>query len=258
MPQENVDRPVGQWRQRSSVLVAGRGDTTVLLAFDKERFYSLAGTAALVWRMLADGDSAPNIAKRLAAQHNMMANVDDVEADVNRLLDDFETRGLGGRAGLSDPRPVSQRVANTHRPARKARSTKPSTMACVIRLLLVTGALRILGLRRTLRLTFWLTEAVGPSLAHNSMAHDIAEQVELARVLTPLKPQCLEKSVVLLWFLRECGLEAHLRIGVLAQPFAAHAWVECNGAIIAEDPEQLTRYCVFPPIDSELLQTCLR
>jgi hypothetical protein len=61
------------------------------------------------------------------------------------------------------------------------------------------------------------------------------------------RPTCLEKSLALWWLLRQAGVASSVRIGarVIGGKFAAHAWVECNGAVLNEPGEEHRHYATF-------------
>ncbi len=75
----------------------------------------------------------------------------------------------------------------------------------------------------------------------------VARVVAVAAARVPFRVSCLHRSVVLWRLLSaeriECELELGARTG--AGPFEAHAWVECHGVAIGEDPRQLGRYRRF-------------
>jgi hypothetical protein len=72
------------------------------------------------------------------------------------------------------------------------------------------------------------------------------------------RPTCLVESLALWWLLRREGCAAELRIGVgkLAGRFEAHAWVECNGAVLNDADEVHRHYAGFDSsFDAELAQS---
>lgn len=60
-------------------------------------------------------------------------------------------------------------------------------------------------------------------------------------------PSCLAKSLTLWWLLKRQGIAAALRIGIQKEneKFAAHAWVERNGAALNEPEEHHRHYAAF-------------
>lgn len=76
---------------------------------------------------------------------------------------------------------------------------------------------------------------LGPE-ARLRRARAIAWAVGVAAGRLPVRCTCLHRATALWRLLRAEGIACDLRLGVnaAAAPFAAHAWVECDGAPIAE------------------------
>jgi hypothetical protein len=76
-------------------------------------------------------------------------------------------------------------------------------------------------------------------------------QVAAKRGLWPAN--CLQRSVVLWWFLARRGLASDLRIGVRRRPDAPsasrsmdfHAWVELDGVVLNDGPDVRERFATF-------------
>lgn len=51
----------------------------------------------------------------------------------------------------------------------------------------------------------------------------------------PKQALCLQRSVVLTWILRSCGVKGEMVIGVHKMPFYGHAWVELEGKVLNDD-----------------------
>jgi hypothetical protein len=68
-------------------------------------------------------------------------------------------------------------------------------------------------------------------------------------------PSCLAKSLTLWWLLRWQGIAADLRIGIQKEndKFAAHAWVEQDGAALNEPEEHHRHYAAFDAAFSSIL-----
>lgn len=60
--------------------------------------------------------------------------------------------------------------------------------------------------------------------------------VDRACVCYPKKALCLQRSAVTTCILRSRGIAARMVVGVRPMPFAAHAWVEVEGAVINDWP----------------------
>ncbi len=83
------------------------------------------------------------------------------------------------------------------------------------------------GLKRTLdRLAMRKQLALaGPEMRPNAI-HTLARSFHATRRLVPLNAVCLRDSIALLSFLFRRNITASLVIGVKAQPFSAHCWVQ--------------------------------
>ena len=95
------------------------------------------------------------------------------------------------------------------------------------------ASLRLLGLKRTLRITALDERSPVPARLSDPMSKtviaDVTSAADRAERYAP-GGSCLSKSVVLAWLLRRQGVPAEIRIGVrTAGEFEAHAWVEANG-----------------------------
>jgi hypothetical protein len=122
----------------------------------------------------------------------------------------------------------------------------PSTVRCFVLLLAIRAALRVLGFGRTHR--FVLRHARGgPAAAIGCLAavNATAERVAMAAAFVPGRALCLEQSLALYLLLRRRGIQAALRLGVQAYPFAAHAWVEHSGEPVHEAAERLKSFSVM-------------
>ena len=60
----------------------------------------------------------------------------------------------------------------------------------------------------------------------------------------PFAHNCMHRSLALQRMLARRGTNAQLRIGLGAKPrlFPGHAWLECGGTVINDDPEMIARY----------------
>jgi hypothetical protein len=84
-------------------------------------------------------------------------------------------------------------------------------------------------------------------------AQRLAWVVEVAARRGPWPANCLQRSVVLWWFLRRHGLTGDLRIGVRRRPGSPsgsrsldfHAWVEHEGVVLNDVPDVRARFATF-------------
>jgi hypothetical protein len=123
----------------------------------------------------------------------------------------------------------------------------PSTGRCFLLLLAIRAALRVLGFGRTHRIVLRLARG-GAAAATGCLptVNATAERVSMAAAFIPGRALCLEQSLALYLLLRRRGIQAALRLGVQAYPFAAHAWVEHAGEPVKEAAEFLQRFAVLP------------
>ncbi|OKH32260.1 hypothetical protein NIES2119_26650 [[Phormidium ambiguum] IAM M-71] len=78
-------------------------------------------------------------------------------------------------------------------------------------------------------------------------AKAIAKIVEIASRYGLYKPNCLQKSLLLWWFLQRRGLASELRIGVRKKEtlLEAHAWVEYQGWILNDRSDVDRQFAAF-------------
>lgn len=108
----------------------------------------------------------------------------------------------------------------------------PPMLVAMARILASKTALRHTGLAATLR----RLEARKATAYRGDGTIDalprIAAAFERCNVLASPLDQCLPRSIAVAHRALDAGLSPTLLIGVRAQPFAAHCWVECGGLIV--------------------------
>lgn len=117
-------------------------------------------------------------------------------------------------------------------------------------------AVRRWGLRRVQdRLARWAprpTVAPRPAAALDE-ARRLAWVVELAARRGPLRPNCLQRSLVLWWVLARRGIHGEFRIGVRRRPGSPpgdgeldfHAWLERDGVVLNDRAWVRERFATF-------------
>lgn len=88
---------------------------------------------------------------------------------------------------------------------------------------------------------------VATTVDHRQAAK-VAWLVHVAAAYGPYRANCLQRSVVLGWFLERRGLAHDLRIGVRRDPaggLAFHAWVEHDGRVVNDSPDVQVRFVTF-------------
>ena len=87
-----------------------------------------------------------------------------------------------------------------------------------------------------------------PTRRHEA-AQRVAWCVKTAAAYGPWPANCLQRSLVLWWFLRRRGIEGDMRIGVRRDRETGmldfHAWVEHDGVVINDRGDVRDRYATF-------------
>ena len=127
----------------------------------------------------------------------------------------------------------------------------PGRLLCAAVLVAVTLGLRLGGLRRTRALTRWLIarRPNAPSVDRTCIPF-VVRCVDLAAAFFPGRARCLERSFALHVCLRWCGLPTQIRMGVQPHPFAAHAWVELEGAPVGDSLDSIALFAPLPLEDA--------
>jgi hypothetical protein len=120
----------------------------------------------------------------------------------------------------------------------------------VVLLPLLTVSLRVRGFGATQRfLQKFITpkKNVLPVTAVESCAELTSRMVLAAARNSPIPSTCLERSLSLWWLLARRGITTQFRIGVRkdGEKFAAHAWVERDGAAIGDPESSHLHYAAF-------------
>jgi Transglutaminase-like superfamily len=128
-----------------------------------------------------------------------------------------------------------------------SRLVMPSVPMTMLRLALLKLALGLCGFGRTRR---WLDSSVANATQTDPPDPQLLSRVEYAvamsAALYPGHAACLERSLVLYWWLRRAGVPVRFRMGAQLYPFLAHAWVEYRGRVINDVPEHVK---LFRPIE---------
>lgn len=117
----------------------------------------------------------------------------------------------------------------------------------MFRLALLKLSLSTFGFGRTMR---WIQRDAehAPLIADGDDAFVSRSEyaVAMAAALYPGRAACLERSLVLYWWLRRVGVSVEFRMGAQMYPFLAHAWVEYGGRVINDVAEHVK---LFRPIE---------
>src|SRR5688572_21035598 len=113
-------------------------------------------------------------------------------------------------------------------------------------------ALRRYGLRRV-QSFLGRRRPPGPrnddAIVRGAEARRLAWIVNVTAAYGPWQANCLERSLVLWWFLHRRGLEGELRIGVRrderTRALDFHAWIEHDGVVVNDRADIRQRYATF-------------
>lgn len=123
----------------------------------------------------------------------------------------------------------------------------PSVAGIMLLVALLKLALVVAGFERIWR---WIREHAQRAPLRGDVDPVLVTKTEyavaMAAALYPGRAQCLERSLLLYWYLRRRGVAVRYRMGVQMYPFMAHAWIEWHGQPINDVPEHVKR---FRPID---------
>jgi hypothetical protein len=112
---------------------------------------------------------------------------------------------------------------------------EPGTLRCAVRILAVKLALRALGLTGTLRLVRRVGRVkAATTIVPRPAVESVARRVATAAAFFPARAACLEQSLVLHYSLLRMRVPSRFRVGAQPINFAAHAWVEYEGAPVLE------------------------
>jgi len=120
-------------------------------------------------------------------------------------------------------------------------------MAAPAALPLLAVGLRRLGLRRMMVLLAGQRSVA--ATPDEASAERLAWIVKVAARYGPWPANCLQRSVLLWWYLRIHGLDGDLRIGVRRDPetdgLEFHAWVEHCSSVLNDRADLRERYATF-------------
>jgi hypothetical protein len=84
--------------------------------------------------------------------------------------------------------------------------------------------------------------------------------VNIAARYGPIRAACLVRSVVLIRILSARGVTGTLQIGVrkaASSQLDAHAWVECEGVPVNDQPNVASDFAVFDTLDNSIVGALL-
>jgi hypothetical protein len=209
------------------VVLIEQDEALRLFDFRRGRFFGLNPVAGRLLRgLLARG---PREAAREVADAYRQP-VERVAADLAGLVGDLRRRRL-----LADGPPRPGPARPLRRPPRRPRT--PGVRAVRGLLLLAWLSLRVLGWGRTLRLWQRWHRPAGRGRETGAAAEVAGVVREAAAGMLWPAVDCKERALAAYQLLRAVhGVPARLVVGVEWFPFQAHAWAECAGRPVADEP----------------------
>ncbi|MGH2492991.1 MAG: lasso peptide biosynthesis B2 protein [Candidatus Limnocylindria bacterium] len=121
-------------------------------------------------------------------------------------------------------------------------------LAAMLSLLVTDAGLRVLGFQR-------LCELIAPPAARRAAGHpdDVVRSQRYRRWIDaaarhhPARTHCLQRSLVLHWWLRREGVPSELRVGVRKEDdrLQAHAWVELGAYVLNDPSAKISQFAVL-------------
>ena len=212
------------WRFRQQVTLIVQDEMARVLDLHRGGFYALdrVGTRML-FAALERGSEA--MVQETARAYGLPDT--QVQGDWVALLEGFR------KVGLTE--------ANHSRGSGLA---LPGHLTVWLRLTLARLSFRLLGWEKTL----WAWQVVGRARARATLAdsESLISAIDglIRRVAGRhlLNPQCKERALVSWSLLRRSGLPARLVMGIALYPFEAHAWTECAGRVVGDEPGRCEQY----------------
>lgn len=237
------DMPAGGGhRLAPEVILAKLEDGTARLLDMSGSFYALSETAAM---LLESALRLP--VKEAAAEVAAMYHIGETraETDLRSLLDELRAKGALGPSG--EPRRSRGRkgiLARILKPFLRGVLLIPMPLPVKTRLLLGLAFLSHRWCGWTTTLATW-REASGfgcRRVATSAQIESVSCCVREQAARSWLNVECKEIALCSWTLLRGIGASPALMVGVELYPFAAHAWCEAGGVVIADTPDRCAHY----------------
>ena len=151
---------------------------------------------------------------------------------------------------------MSLRIVTIWRRVRElSRSEWLGLMQATVAVPLVVLALKTLGLRRTQGALGRISRPQPPLNNDPALARRLARMVGIAGRFGIIRPNCLQRSLVLWTMLRRRHMEPFLRIGVAppsdSEGLRFHAWIELADQVVNDSPDVAKEFKPFEsPVDT--------
>ncbi len=224
-------------------------DGSVVLDLEHDRLLKLNPVGAVMWKMLAAGNSESFIIESIARQYQVDSQ--RVASDFHALLAQIAELGIEIRTEPTrEHEATSSDLPSFPWYGQDASAPRPQPSRATV-------CFAVLGLA-LVDLILWITSIKSLCLAvkgwplrkrnisdPTTVVGRICGAVEIGSVWYPRRTLCLQRSAVTTCLLRCHGIPAHMIIGARPMPFLSHAWVETNGRVINDWPRVKNVYQVL-------------
>jgi hypothetical protein len=219
------------------------GDRVVILDLHSESYFALDPTASHMWLQLTLQHTREKSLRDLKDRYSVDAI--RVESDFDAFVKRCVTAGL-----LTDRQPSPPRSEGAS--ARRGPARGLFSIRAWWSLFCATRGLSRLGFFRTYMAATQMGRPNGDRASRNedllSRAVKAFARAENFFYLKKAPRDCLPRSLALFRFLRSVGFPAEHCIGVRQFPFLAHAWTQCWGHVVHDDPSNQERFTIIARI----------
>ena len=191
---------------------------TIFLDLNVDRYFGLRPALDQAFGSLIDAD-----------------RIDDRQSDA--LLE----AGIIIRSPVSDrPAPCPHTHPSEARLPMEKTCVSPALVASALtRRLWWRARLRQLPFARNIRAIEQRKHSATPQAAPTDRLARLDQAYRRAAMILSARDQCLPNALSLASWLIALGIRPDLVLGVKLNPFQAHSWVEVDGIVIADDPDQI-------------------
>jgi hypothetical protein len=238
------------WQKATQVLTCRDGDVTTVLALRTGRYHTLNALGGFVWDLLDLEPDLDTIVGRVCAEFE--ATEVEIRTDVTELLQRLSSLRLVRQSVSVADQPVIRQISPSA-PKNSRGATLPSALSVSWLIARTRFLLKTRGLLGAAHAAYRLALSRDVVLSPETVAA-LVRRVNRAATLSPFRAECLERSLTVVWALRNAGMNAKLRLAIRHYPFEAHAWADHNGVPLNELGSVCALYVPFPPLEPEMLQ----
>ena len=233
VPAEAQETGTGDLAVAPHIRFADLDGVIVILDLETSRYALLDEAATIFWYAVCRRQEPLEVVERIAAEFGVPQ--DQVQAD----RDEFIASCLARRFLCREAhRPAAETASvRIRRPARRVLALRAWMALSQCWLLLKVFGFRGLHRLAQSEAAVWRIPPpeAGPELLFRAEEAFLA--AENLFLLKEAPQDCLPRSMAVFLFLRRLGLPARHHIGVERYPITMHAWAECDGRPVLDDPD---------------------